>query len=333
MLSRFSNESNQILLGPYRVFPGRLSVSRTIGDIEAKKEQYGGLPNVIIATPEIFKYDISDADFILLGCDGIFDQLSNKEVNDCAWMVIKLKAKETVHSKCSFVIDMILKSAMKRKSLDNVTCLMIALKKFDDKTLANFDKATITSSLKQSPNYCLKESAVNNGQADSRSELSTKKASQDRLFPVNNSNTNYKDANMNLTSKIKPNIRKSNEPTTAFNRCEKNKSPMNTARYYVNNNDKMDGKLCTTLPNSSISGSEGVNQFLTPTNVKLNKDVSNLKKKKDFLFNEQKYNTIHTETYTTSYPYAMSKAFHMNNSSQSQSQRYDIKYRPKYSNY
>ena len=27
---------NQILIGPYRVLPGRLSVSRTIGDAEAK---------------------------------------------------------------------------------------------------------------------------------------------------------------------------------------------------------------------------------------------------------------------------------------------------------
>jgi len=33
--------------------PGRLSVSRTFGDIEAKLSLYGGLPGVIIAEPEI----------------------------------------------------------------------------------------------------------------------------------------------------------------------------------------------------------------------------------------------------------------------------------------
>ena len=39
--------------GPLRVFPGRLSVSRTFGDIEAKLPRFGGNPNVIICEPEI----------------------------------------------------------------------------------------------------------------------------------------------------------------------------------------------------------------------------------------------------------------------------------------
>ena len=45
-------------LGPHRVFPGRLSVSRTIGDIEAKLLKYGGLEGVIIAQPEISQFKI-----------------------------------------------------------------------------------------------------------------------------------------------------------------------------------------------------------------------------------------------------------------------------------
>lgn len=47
----YGNE--QILLGPFRVLPGRLSVSRTFGDIEAKLEKYSGKPGVVIAQPEI----------------------------------------------------------------------------------------------------------------------------------------------------------------------------------------------------------------------------------------------------------------------------------------
>lgn len=73
---------------PYRVMPGRLSVSRTIGDLEAKHDKYGGNPNVVIAEPEIHEYVISDAsDFLLLGCnnsaylgDGIYDRLTNDEI-------------------------------------------------------------------------------------------------------------------------------------------------------------------------------------------------------------------------------------------------------------
>lgn len=55
-------------MGPYRVLPGRLSVCRTFGDIEAKIPRYGGNPNVVIAEPEIRSFKITDdMDFILLG--------------------------------------------------------------------------------------------------------------------------------------------------------------------------------------------------------------------------------------------------------------------------
>jgi protein phosphatase PTC2/3 len=40
-------------MGPHRVFPGRLSVCRTFGDIEAKAEHLLGNPRVVIADPDI----------------------------------------------------------------------------------------------------------------------------------------------------------------------------------------------------------------------------------------------------------------------------------------
>ena len=86
-----------MILGPFRVFPGRLSVSRTFGDIEAKKVKYGGNPKVIVADPEIKAFKVqSNYDFVLLACkkyrshltnlgDGVFDKLNNQEVVDAAW--------------------------------------------------------------------------------------------------------------------------------------------------------------------------------------------------------------------------------------------------------
>jgi protein phosphatase 2C family protein 2/3 len=66
---------------PIRVLPGRLSVSRTFGDAMAKLEKYGGKPNCIIATPEIIVWELNDStDFILLGSDGVFDKLDNKDI-------------------------------------------------------------------------------------------------------------------------------------------------------------------------------------------------------------------------------------------------------------
>ena len=61
--------------------PGRLSVSRALGDIEAKDPRYGGNPKVVIATPEIKIFKIRNSyDFIIMGCDGIFEKLTNEEI-------------------------------------------------------------------------------------------------------------------------------------------------------------------------------------------------------------------------------------------------------------
>ena len=66
------------ILGPMRVLPGRLSVSRTFGDCMAKMEKYGGNPKCIIPDPETFVIPIDEnLDFILIGSDGIFDRINS----------------------------------------------------------------------------------------------------------------------------------------------------------------------------------------------------------------------------------------------------------------
>jgi len=86
------------MLGPHRVLPGRLSVSWTFGDIEAKYICYGGNPNVVIAVPDIKAFKVQDQhDFILLGCDGIFDKLSNWECINCAWFSVNNDKATNVH--------------------------------------------------------------------------------------------------------------------------------------------------------------------------------------------------------------------------------------------
>ena len=55
------------------MFPGRLSVSRTFGDIEAKRENYQGNPNVVIYDPDIKEFLIDvKIDFLLLGCKFLY---------------------------------------------------------------------------------------------------------------------------------------------------------------------------------------------------------------------------------------------------------------------
>lgn len=57
--------------------PGRLSVSRTFGDIEAKHPDLGGMERVVVCDPDItyLKNGALEIDFIILGSDGIFDKL------------------------------------------------------------------------------------------------------------------------------------------------------------------------------------------------------------------------------------------------------------------
>ena len=158
------NLDGKILIGPYRVVPGRLSVSRTIGDVEAKIEKFGGSPNVIVAEPELFFYDLNrdDIDFFILGCDGIYDQMSSNEILDCAWMILNekenllVKQIKDIHNQSGLIVDLIIKSALARKSFDNVTCLFVALKELgiqnsgqnnnEDKNDKNQDNKNINES-------------------------------------------------------------------------------------------------------------------------------------------------------------------------------------------
>ena len=61
-------------------------MSRTIGDIEAKDPRYGGNPMCVVPTPDIKSFKIRPIyDFIILGCDGVFEKLDNKQVINAAW--------------------------------------------------------------------------------------------------------------------------------------------------------------------------------------------------------------------------------------------------------
>ncbi|CAG9311410.1 unnamed protein product [Blepharisma stoltei] len=117
-------------LGPVRVNPGRLSVARTFGDIEAKMPSMGGISNVIISEPEIKSFKITDdCDFIVLGSDGIFDQLTNKEIATQAWRADCWES-ENIHHRCGAAVESILQLAFERRSTDNLTTIIIALKGF-----------------------------------------------------------------------------------------------------------------------------------------------------------------------------------------------------------
>ena len=119
---------------PWRVLPGRLSVSRTFGDVEAKNEKFGGNKNVIVALPDITEIELNEEfNLIVLGCDGIFDVLSNEEILECIKIVLKEKNINEINDNvniselCGDFAEMIIKSSLAKDSFDNVSCVVIAI--------------------------------------------------------------------------------------------------------------------------------------------------------------------------------------------------------------
>ena len=233
--------NNQILLGPYRVLPGRLSVSRTIGDIEAKEIKFGGNPKVIIPYPDIFIYDLNkdEIDFIILGCDGIYDQISSNEILDLAWMIFNnndINNNSNIHEKCGIIVDLILKASMARKSFDNVTCVIISLKDFKRVNNKNITDNIICDNNQNS----IKNSLENNNNISKEQKTIFKEFNKEfkiiPSFPKNsyNSLSHIRPKNNNINTEE---LKKRKIKGITLN-VESSKKPRNIHKIRIDNNKK-----------------------------------------------------------------------------------------------
>lgn len=121
--------------GPFRVRPGGLSVSRTFGDIEAKKEFLGGKRGVVVVDPEISSHTLNDEDdFVLLASDGIYDTMSNQEILDTVWDTLRYHKAKTINAAREYdkilgeCVLNVMKRALIQNSEDNVTVMMVCFK-------------------------------------------------------------------------------------------------------------------------------------------------------------------------------------------------------------
>ena len=148
---------------PWRVLPGRLSVSRTFGDIEAKIEKYGGKKDVIIPVPDVYEIELNNEfDFMVIGCDGIFDVLNNEELfeiwkialNECKNNINNVEKNDEIdiHNFCGKFAEFIIKSALAKNSFDNVSCIVIVFNfnsYYDEKIIEIKDNMDNTSEEKK----------------------------------------------------------------------------------------------------------------------------------------------------------------------------------------
>ena len=136
----------------FREYPSDLAVMRTIGDIKAKKKEFGGIPGTIINKPDIFIYDINtNDDFIVMGCDGIFDDLSNQEVSNAAWYIFKNESKEKnydIHELTKDACDIIIKYGLEKQTSDNLSCIVIGLEGLEKYLKNKSTKEKVNNSLR-----------------------------------------------------------------------------------------------------------------------------------------------------------------------------------------
>lgn len=125
-------KSAQIVYGPLRVLPGRLSVSRSFGDVEAKEPTLGGKPGVVIAIPEVSVINVNkDLDFLILASDGVFDKMENEEVIETCWKGLEksvCRGAPTLEETLQAGVQEIMSTSLAKKTQDNISVVMISFK-------------------------------------------------------------------------------------------------------------------------------------------------------------------------------------------------------------
>ncbi|OMJ81725.1 hypothetical protein SteCoe_17777 [Stentor coeruleus] len=124
-----NEKGESVSLGPHLVSPGKLKISRSFGDIDAKDRELGGNPNVIIVDPDIKTFKIKpEQDFIFLGTGSLFEVFTARELCDIIFRNLQKQIGEGIGKALLSGIDDIFAEAYNRSCDDNITIVIIGLK-------------------------------------------------------------------------------------------------------------------------------------------------------------------------------------------------------------
>ena len=113
---------------------GNLNLTRGFGDLEYKQNKnLKPEEQMITANPDIKVVDFTeDIDFVIIGCDGIWDCLTNQQACD----FVQKRLKENPEIKISKIVEEMLDSIIAKDlynesgvGCDNMTCIVIVFKK------------------------------------------------------------------------------------------------------------------------------------------------------------------------------------------------------------
>jgi len=255
--------------GPFRIFPGRLSVSRSFGDAEAKIQNLGGNPNVLISIPEIKSFRIKkETDFILIGCDGIFDKLSNSDVIHSIWSLsTESNLGKNVNEHSGKISDIIIRNCLASNANDNLTCIFICFENFKnllfENNSFNSDRDKLDEIIK---NLVLinQESFLEKENDNFDNELNTPLSNNMQMTNnLNNVNNNTNSFNLKNSQKsILNNINNNNGNNTNESSIYEIKKSKNNLQLNLNLRNHQPNSIKIISPVNKLN----ISKFLSPTN-------------------------------------------------------------------
>ena len=85
-----------------------------------------------------------------MGCDGIFDDLSNQEVSNAAWYIFKNESKEKnydIHELTKDACDIIIKYGLEKQTSDNLSCIVIGFEGLEKYLKNKLNKEKVNNSI------------------------------------------------------------------------------------------------------------------------------------------------------------------------------------------
>lgn len=108
---------------------GRLNLSRALGDFDYKdNQQLQATEQLVIALPDVRVWNLSpDDEFLLLGCDGIWESVPVEQIYE--FLNTKFKSQKPLKGTIEDLLDyLIATDTQTGLGLDNMTCIIVTLK-------------------------------------------------------------------------------------------------------------------------------------------------------------------------------------------------------------
>ena len=105
---------------------GCLNVSRALGDFEFKKRRSAKWDEqMVTAKPDITKKPFEGTEYVVLGCDGIFEEKSNKEIME----IVRARPEEKLTQTAEKLLDSLLaKDQNQECGVDNMSLIIVKIK-------------------------------------------------------------------------------------------------------------------------------------------------------------------------------------------------------------